>query len=543
MKRIWLRVTAFVLIFIMLLSVVQDVLKKKWYYPNWELNTYKTTHDIYDLEENSVDVLFLGTSHMEYGVSPMEIYGYNNIVSYNLGTTAQSIEVSYYLANEFMKKQNPKVVMLDSSNLFYDTSEGAAWRYVLDSMKFSTNKIEFGLDYANNESVNCTDDLLSTFVPMYKYHSRWKELSGGDFFLNPNKSFMNGYYMWSGVKASPCTVEVMNNEMGYFSELETDGGIVYEYEADAGIDNYDVEYIIDISDEITDKAEFYLKKIIELCQQNDCQLILTKVPSMYFPQFYNGAWTLKKYNEARRIAEKYQLDFVDILYDENLDIDWNTDSGDGGKHLNILGAEKVSRYYADYLQNVCQINGKQVGKYDADLLKYNEVKEVAILVAQNDFETYIQELQNRENTIILISTTNNFAQGMSESQFIMFKKMFEDDYVSEQLYRYSFIGIIDSGEIMYKIFSQGDMEYCYETVGKKFNLKSAGIQNVLAPSIKLNETELSQENNGIDIVVYDKDTKCVIDSVSFEFADGNCYTHRADGNAKNLDEYIYSIGG
>ena len=121
--------------------------------------------------------------------------------------------------------------------------------------------------------------------------------------------------------------------------------------------------------------------------------------------------------------------------------------------------------------------------------------------------------------------------------------MLEGDNASEQLYRHSFIGVIDNGDVMYEKISQDDIKYCYETDGKQFNLKAGGIQNSQTPSIKLGETELSQERNGIDIVVYDKDTKCVIDSVSFEFVDGNCYTCRADGNAKNLDEYIYSIGG
>ena len=69
--KIILKVGMFVLIFAILLIIVQNILQQKWYYPNWSWNTYKIVNDIYDLDDNSVDAVFIGTSHMESGVSPI----------------------------------------------------------------------------------------------------------------------------------------------------------------------------------------------------------------------------------------------------------------------------------------------------------------------------------------------------------------------------------------------------------------------------------------------------------------------------------------
>lgn len=543
MKKVWLRVTAFVLIFGMLFTVVQDVLKKKWYYPNWDCNTYKGIHDMYMLSDNSVDVVFAGNSHMQCGVSPMEIYEYNNIVSYNLGTVAQPIEVTYYLLKEFMNNQQPKVLVLDSSNLFYDDSDNSNWRYALESMKFGKTKLEMAKDYSSNKYVSESDGFFSAFFPIYKYHSRWQELNQHDWELFPSNSFLKGYYMWTTVQGAPCTVDVMNEEMDYFAELENSGIDTWKYEIASGEDIYNDEEAIQISDKVTEEAKTYLTKIKELCMENDCELILTQIPAVNFPQYYNGAWTLEKYQEIKSISEQYDIKFVDLLYDEKLDIDVNTDFADGGQHINFFGAKKISKFYADYLHNKCGITGEKSEDYDESLEKYIASKEIVELSSESNFESYMNKLKDRDDIIVLISTSNNFAQGMSQSQFLCLKEWLNDQYSAEELYRKSLVGIVDDGLLVYEEISQINIEYNYEYNGTSFEFYSGGLQGGWIPSIKVNGIECSQENNAIDFVVYNKTINCVIDSVSFGFVDGTESAYRGDGNMSNLQKYIFSIGG
>lgn len=88
----------------------------------------------------------------------------------------------------------------------------------------------------------------------------------------------------------------------------------------------------------------YLSKIIELCKQNNCTLILLKIPDIQ-------DWNDDKHNTIKAYAEVNNLAFIDLNYDNtNFSIDWSTDSSDSGYHLNIHGAQKVSKYLADYLK-------------------------------------------------------------------------------------------------------------------------------------------------------------------------------------------------
>ena len=86
------------------------------------------------LEEDSADVLILGTSHPEFGISSMKLYENTGIVSYNLSSSQQPIEVSYYVLKRAFETQSPKVVLLDPEALFNDGSElkNAVWRIQMD---------------------------------------------------------------------------------------------------------------------------------------------------------------------------------------------------------------------------------------------------------------------------------------------------------------------------------------------------------------------------------------------------------------------------
>ena len=58
---------------------------------------------------------------------------------------------------------------------------------------------------------------------------------------------------------------------------------------------------------------------------------------------------------------------------EDIGLDWNTDTKDGGDHMNSAGAEKVSAYLADYLKDNYELTDhrgdKDYAEWDRD---YNE---------------------------------------------------------------------------------------------------------------------------------------------------------------------------
>ena len=114
MVRRIVKIVAFFVIGIMLFFAVQGIFIPKWYSDG---ATNRVLSGFFALENDTAEVLFLGTSHMGSGVSPMKIYEDTGIVSYNLATSGQPLECSYFLLKEAFKTQSPKVVFLDAGRI------------------------------------------------------------------------------------------------------------------------------------------------------------------------------------------------------------------------------------------------------------------------------------------------------------------------------------------------------------------------------------------------------------------------------------------
>ena len=85
----------------------------------------------------------------------------------------------------------------------------------------------------------------------------------------------------------------------------------------------------------------YLQKIADLCREQNAQLILFSVPSP-------TNWTVRRHNTVGDTAQELGVPYLDgNLVD--LGIDWDTDSYDGGDHLNYYGAAKVTGWLGTYL--------------------------------------------------------------------------------------------------------------------------------------------------------------------------------------------------
>ena len=96
-------------------------------------------------------------------------------------------------------------------------------------------------------------------------------------------------------------------------------------------------------EKISGTVEEYLEKIRSLCRKNQAELVLVSTPS---PLNYN----YRKYNTLKAYAEQREIPYEDMnLKTQELGIDWEKDSLDGGDHLNLSGAWKVTRFTGKYL--------------------------------------------------------------------------------------------------------------------------------------------------------------------------------------------------
>lgn len=260
-----------------------------------------------DSQQNQV--LILGDCEVYENFSPITLWEDYGITSYIRGGPQQLIWQSYYLLEEMLRYEQPNVVVFNVLAMQYSTPQSEAYnRLNIDGMKWSSSKWE-----TVQNSMTSKESALSYLFPMFRYHERIISLEKEDFthFFSTDTISHNGYLMQTGVKA-----------VGKIPD-----GIPL---ADSTFDDICYEY---------------LDNITELCKRNEINLVLVKAPSIY-PHWYED-WDRQMVEYAKENQIHY-YNFLDLV--EEIGINYSEDTYDGGLHLNVYGAEKLSHYFGAILQ-------------------------------------------------------------------------------------------------------------------------------------------------------------------------------------------------
>lgn len=259
--------------------------------------------------QNKHDVIFVGDCEVYESFVPPVLWNEYGISSYIRGSAQQLVWHSYYLLEETFKYESPKVVVFNVLSLKYGSPQNEAYnRMTLDGMRLSRIKM-------NSVKASMTEEetFLSYIFPLFRFHSRWRELSGEDFryMFKKDKVSHNGYLMQTNVV--PKTSDRVGEELMDYTLPQ----VGFEY----------------------------LDKIYELCNSHGAELILIKSPTNTWKYWWYDEWD----TQVREYAEKNGIDYYNFINDENLNIDWSTDTYDGGIHLNVYGAEKLTCYFGSIL--------------------------------------------------------------------------------------------------------------------------------------------------------------------------------------------------
>ncbi|QHQ60142.1 SGNH/GDSL hydrolase family protein [Anaerocolumna sedimenticola] len=272
----------------------------------------------YYAEEKNHDVIFVGDCEVFSNISPITLWEDYGITSYIRGSAQQLIWQSYYLLEETLKYEKPKVVVFNVLAMKYNEPQNEAYnRMTLDGMKFSITKLK---DIQASKTKE--ESFLSYLFPILRYHTRWSDLTMDDFryLFHRKKVSSNGYLMRVDVK--PVTFIPPGKKLSN-----------YQF----GVNSYD-----------------YLNRMTDLCKKNGIQLVLIKSPSVY-PYWYEE-WD----RQMKDYATKNDLLYINFLnFIDEMGIDFTTDTCDGGLHLNLSGAEKFTKYFGSILSNTYQIEDKR----------------------------------------------------------------------------------------------------------------------------------------------------------------------------------------
>ncbi len=530
----FIKSVCFIIIGVLIFGMIQVVFLPKRAPYTKSYDAGKLT-GFYREEKNSIDVLISSTSHLSKGVLPMELYEKYGIKSYNLSTSIQPIEATYYLLCEALKTQSPKVFIIDVSNLYFSSVEAKYWWFVLDEMHLGENKLALMHEYKENADGG-DESSREMLFPLVRYHTRWKELTEIDFTaIGDNKHYFGkGGQMNTSVAAAEITVEEMNAIADQL--LQSTEKNEYVYDGENTYQNHEENILYDT--DIPEKNIEWLEKIKKLCDENDIQLLAIKTPTIYMPQGQRSVWLEEKYHKIQKLCKEHHITYYDLLYDADLGIDWSRDSSDQGIHLNLLGAQKVSAGLGEYLKENYQLPDGSDEQWDRDLASYQKVRKIGELQVQKDFIEYINMLANEyKEMTILMAAEEDMAVGLTEDDICALRLLgLQADFSNAA--NQSYVAVIENGEVKYESLSNRQINYkgTCDKSSTIYELYSSGWWAGSGVSIKVGDEEYAYNHKGLNIVIYDNERALVVDSVCFETNQENHIANRDNAKINEFEE-------
>ena len=249
----------------------------------------------------------------------------NSKMAYRVfGEKSNSLDVVFVGDSEVFGSFIPLKIWKDYGITSFDLAEGYQKLYqsedilrkVFKNQKPKIVFLETLAIYDDFSSMDAAFYKLEDIFPVFRYHNRWKSLKAEDFSLQTNYTFTDGCKGYSFNDAVvPASTE------GYMSPCD------------------------DVMP-ISKKCIKYVERIKKLCEENGAKLVLVSTPS-------TANWNSAKHNGIVNLAQNMGLQYMDMnLMQNEITIDFNTDSRDGGDHLNNNGALKVSAFMGKYLSDM-----------------------------------------------------------------------------------------------------------------------------------------------------------------------------------------------
>lgn len=287
-QRNFFKCAGFLLGLVILLIILSFFFRRKdGLYVYDSLSVSVKTADIKAEPDNSLEVLFFGDSESYAAFSPQHLYSKYGYTSYVCGTAAQKVCDTYAILKEAFKTQSPKVIVLETNCLYRELK-------------------------SKDENPDLVMNYLTDTLPVFANHSAWKGIAR---------------------KMLPKSREVHRRKQKGFIVRKN----VIPYKGG--------KYMKKTKKKRTVSREIssYLEQIATLCEENQAELLFVSTPS---PK----NWNYKKHNGVKAWADSHNIDYVDLNLDKGIDINWNTDTKDGGDHLNLNGAKKVTNFMGEYFR-------------------------------------------------------------------------------------------------------------------------------------------------------------------------------------------------
>ncbi len=309
----------------------------------------------YKQPENSIDVIFSGSSKVFCDIATGVLWENYGITAYDLAGAEAPSWVSYYQLKEAFKTQKPKVIC-------YEVSVAAMYDMLYQANNWATDN-SYGMKWNSNRidllKIDSEEDAFyERLNPFNIMHGRYKDLNENDFTNVRNTANYKGF------DPRETIVEVNTPDLCDISDIEP----------------------------CTEKEDIYIRKIIELAKQENVPIILFASP------YESPEEDQKILNYVRTIADEEGVEFIDFNREyDKFGMDYSKDMSDGG-HLNFSGNYKFTNYFGSILKEKYDIpdhcGDKNYTSWDWDL-------------ALQNYERNNLKIKNTEDATEILTMTQN----------------------------------------------------------------------------------------------------------------------------------------
>lgn len=288
--------------------------------------------DFYSLPKNTLDMVFIGSSHSYCTFNPENFDNRFGISSFQMGTPSQHADTSYYVLKEVLKTQSPKFVVMElywdvldedfemkQANLFFEVvnDKNVKSEYIKEvfplneKVKYNILPIKYQQDYFAYKA----SEMQKNIEEKYKIKKEdVLEVEGTEYYLAKGYTY--------------CDIIIPENEFDETNQFKNFDG-----------DNW----------EINNVQKKYLLKILDLCHSNDINVIFVTAPianvSMDFIKNYDDI-----HNELSEFAKSVNCNYIDFnIINKTENLFENKNFRDDA-HLNDSGVQIADEYFGNWLE-------------------------------------------------------------------------------------------------------------------------------------------------------------------------------------------------
>jgi hypothetical protein len=468
----------FVVLLVGSLYFINKVLEPKFHYGNSNWPSTSAYRQFYQLPENSVDVLFLGSSVAVNGFIPQELYNAYGITSYNLGSEQQSPVLSYFWLKEALRFQSPKVVIWESNfasrihpEYEINTSEPLT-RKCLDPMRYSSVKKEAVRTICGFDS---TQSELSYYLTNIRFHNRWTEMTEQDFMQKQvDSAELFGYY--------PVLYDAPNE----YNPFEPG-----DLQDTSGADERMLEYV---------------RKMQELCRENGIQFVIVSFPGTYMNDGVNNA--------LGAMGEEENTDYYNFCLKENYDLlKAELPKENTTNHANIWGAVKFTDYMGELLSGEYGVAPRKEDCFEKEKPYLERTLKACEMETSTDVATYMQLL--KDSDYAALGAVEGYSDWLNNPSSIALLKEFGLDDSFGHADGDGFVAALQYQKES-KALSGRDPQALKGRIDNTdaiYSVESYGIPGSKECKIEIDGVDYALHQNGLNVVVYDTVRHRVVDSI------------------------------